>query len=232
MVSGIELRKRFEKELESDNQNKISEEFNSSNESYLKNLKELMPEAEIDGIDKKRFSLFNPKTSVEKKHLSNATYISINIKEKKDVDSVKIIDNISSVYLTLKLEKNASCNLVFLMKSKSSALFIEAFLEDNSSAKITCISNGDELLTRYNAICEKNSNFTVKNLSLSSSDSESKIILEDDTSSRIINSYLNKNAQSKSNDIMIHKGKNSDSKILSKSYLINSKLDSRGLIRI
>lgn len=227
MITGNDLRKKFNEELKSEGA--VSKLINRSNDLDLKNLKESFAEIKIDEIDKTRFSLYNPISALEKNYLSAATFTSLKISNELPI---KIIELSSSIHLNLFVENNSSCNLIFLMKDESQALFVEAHLSEHANAKITCISPRGELLTRYHARCESNSNLDIKTLSLSSINSESKLILEDNASGKIINSILNKEELSKSNDVMVHRGSNTNSQILSKSYLINSNFDSRGLIRI
>lgn len=228
MITGNDLRKKFIRELNTINY-KTEDIKPILTKSNLENIKELIPEIEIDGFDEKRFSLFTPASSLEKNYLAHATYLSLNVKENKPI---KILESESSIHLTLKLEKSTSYDLIILMKGGAKSLFVEAFLSEDAHAKITCISHSGKVLIRYFSHCEKNSTFDAKTLSLSSTDAESKIILEDGASGTMISSFLNKDDESRLNDVMVHKGKDSGSKILSKSYLINSKLDSRGLIRI
>lgn len=227
MITGNDLRKKFNEELKS--KDAVSNLIIMPNDSDIENLKESFSEIKIDERDDTRFSLYIPSSIEEKNFLSTALFTSLKISA--DVP-VKVIELDCSIHLNLFVENNSSCNLIFLMKTGAQALFVEAHLSESASANITCISPSGELLTRYYAHCESNSNLDIKTLSISSINSESKIILEENSSGKISNSILNKEELSKSNDIVVHRGSNTNSQILSKSYLNNSNFDSRGLIRI
>jgi Fe-S cluster assembly scaffold protein SufB len=117
------------------------------------------------------------------------------------------------------------------MASDDKSLVVEAFLEENSFARIICFSNKKSLV-KHNSVCEKNSRFEAVNFSTNELVADSVSRLKDDASCLIINSYLNKGVDSNIKDKVIHVGENNSSLISSRSYLLNSKSDSRGLIRI
>lgn len=227
---GIDIRKKYSEELELINSISDNVIKNKTIAINIEHIHSLDSNVKIDEADETRFSLFKPESLFEKKHAANASYLSITVDEKRPLLILNPLN--SNIHINMSIKKNASCDILFILPYQSKSLVVEAFLEDDSFARITTMSSNGELMTRYFAKCNNNSRLEAINFSTSSIDSSSKITLEDDASSLIVNSYFNKESQSKSNDVIIHNGKNTNSLITSKGYLLNSKSDFRGLIKI
>ena len=236
-LSGSEIREKFKQDLELEDKNINKENNDNANNGddliilkplNLEHIKELSPKAVFDGADDMRFSLLNPSID-EKKYLAGASFLSLQVKEKLPQQIINAIN--SNIHLTIHAHKESSLDLIFLM-GENNSLFVEAFLDDYSFVRISTLSKSGNIFTRFYSNCSNNSRFEAVNFSTASLNSSSKSILHDDSSCLIVNSYFNKKSSSKSNDIVIHSGKNTESLITSKGYLLDSKSDFRGLIKI
>jgi Fe-S cluster assembly protein SufD len=232
ILDGESLRKHYFELLEK------PELMNSIEESKLINVSNLLKsnlnilnknvsvDENLDGV----LSLFQPESQEEILHCASSTYIKLDIEDSRSL--IFLNSPKKNLHLILNLKKNASYDLAIYFPYENNSLVVEAFLEENSFARITCFSNKGKILTRYFSKAEKNSRLEVVNFSLSSFDSGSKIILEEEASCLVVNSYLNNKQRSKVKDLVIHEGKNSSSLINAKGYVINGFSDFRGLIKI
>jgi hypothetical protein len=194
----------------------------------LKHIKESGLNFLVDGVDEKRFSSFNL-SDEDKIYLASSFFLSLDVKEKLSEKIISI--NNSNIHLTIHAHPNSNLDLI-LLADYDSSLFVEAFLDSFSFVRLTILSKSGSIMTRFYSNCKENARFEAINFSSASLNSFSKSTLSSDSSCYIANSYFNKDSSSKSNDIVIHSGKNTNSLIASRGYLVNSKSDFRGLIKI
>ncbi|MFP4567520.1 MAG: SufB/SufD family protein [Candidatus Woesearchaeota archaeon] len=236
-MNGDEIREKFKQELkeelkEREDLTKHNIERDSSNYSSnplnLEHIKESGLLVEIDEVNKKRFSLLELSLD-DKKYLAHASFISLTV---QNVIPLKLINiKNQSAHVLINANENSSLDIVFLAEGNNS-IFIEAHLEKSANIRVFILSKSGSIQTRFYSKCQDNSRFESLNFSLATLESKSSVILLDGASLLTANSYFNKNSSSKSNDVVIHRGKNTNSLITSKGYLIDSFSDFRGLIKI
>jgi Fe-S cluster assembly scaffold protein SufB len=207
----------------------------------LKDLNDLSSKIDNELLEELKFSLLKKDElgveagKADKKDEANEAEVvenipvrSLHVIDKQDLRFFELKD---SMHLILKIQKDANLDLAIIMNDSNKTLIVEAFLDENSFARIYCLSDND-IITKYYSLCEDNSRFEAINFSLSGLKSNSRSILQDNASCLITNSYLNINNKSSTNDVVVHAGRESSSLINSRAYLIDSTTDSRGLIKI
>ncbi len=147
----------------------------------------------------------------------------------KKINDLVLASLSESLDVDLLVDENVHLTLIFHPKKKV-LLNFNTTLKKNSSCKIVFISNNSSSINHVSN-CAQSSNIEVVNLALSSINSSNKIMLAEKASCILVNNYFS-NDISNVKDVVIHKGNNSSSLIKSNGYLLNSKAEYKGLIKI